>query len=528
MKKYLFTLVFLLIPLTLAACGGSVMHYDDALGTEFNQNLFYRNDLKTQLADPSVIYITEGEEAGYYYLYGTTDALGAAGVYAYRTKNFNHWQLVGPAFVPQRDSWAIRNIWAPEVIYMNGKYYMYYSGSNRYDGNKKGIGVAVADSPAGPFVEYEGTAADGRELSRRDQAIVLPFPAIDASPFVDKDGQLYLYFSRDQVDGISSIWGARMKDEVTIEAETLVRLAEPSFRSMEEYLASVGRTGPLSWECATSAYGYNMWNEAPFMYEKEGAYFLTYSANPFWSREYAVGYAVGQSPLGPFVKPDDNRILGIDSSWDHVSGTGHHSFFPVGNQLYIAYHTHIDRVFGNSLRAIAIDEVFIEDKTIHVNGPTYSVQPLPEAISGYKNLAATAAITATGSDDDVRKLNDGRVAMHLEEGDREFSVAGGKTRIKLSFEREVVVRAVMVYNSVDYERAFFQVKRIKVGNLPAIKSLRFNDSYINREFPEYPEMRPGGAFVAEFAETRAETVIIEIDAGRPIAISEIIVLGREG
>lgn len=118
--------------------------------------------------------------------------------------------------------------------------------------------------------------------------------------------------------------------------------------------------------------------------------------------------------------------------------------------------------------------------------------------------------------------------MHLEEGDREFSVAGGKTRIKLSFEREVVVRAVMVYNSVDYERAFFQVKRIKVGNLPAIKSLRFNDSYINREFPEYPEMRPGGAFVAEFAETRAETVIIEIDAGRPIAISEIIVLGREG
>ena len=177
-------------------------------------------------------------------MYGTTDALGAAGVYAYRTKNFNHWQLVGPAFVPQRDSWAIRNIWAPEVIYMNGKYYMYYSGSNRYDGNKKGIGVAVADSPAGPFVEYEGTAADGRELSRRDQAIVLPFPAIDASPFVDKDGQLYLYFSRDQVDGISSIWGARMKDEVTIEAETLVSSPSRKFSVDGKISCFRGADGP--------------------------------------------------------------------------------------------------------------------------------------------------------------------------------------------------------------------------------------------------------------------------------------------
>jgi hypothetical protein len=59
-----------------------------------------------------------------------------------------------------------------------------------------------------------------------------------------------------------------------------------------------------------------MWNEGAFMYKHNGKYYLTYSANPFWAREYAVGYAVADSPLGDFVKPEKNRILGVDVTWD--------------------------------------------------------------------------------------------------------------------------------------------------------------------------------------------------------------------
>ena len=52
-------------------------------------------------------------------------------------KNFNDWQLMGPAFVPHKDAWGISSIWAPEVIYMDGQYYMYYSATNRFNNNLK-------------------------------------------------------------------------------------------------------------------------------------------------------------------------------------------------------------------------------------------------------------------------------------------------------------------------------------------------------------------------------------------------------
>ena len=59
--------------------------------------------------------------------------------------------------------------------------------------------------------------------------------------------------------------------------------------------------GSIAWEHKTT--GANMWNEGAFMYKHNGKYYLTYSAN-LWAREYAVGYAVADSPLGDFVKPE--------------------------------------------------------------------------------------------------------------------------------------------------------------------------------------------------------------------------------
>ena len=49
----------------------------------------YQNDLTEKGADPSAIYVTEGEEQGYYYLYSTSDPIGATGYLCYRSKNLN-------------------------------------------------------------------------------------------------------------------------------------------------------------------------------------------------------------------------------------------------------------------------------------------------------------------------------------------------------------------------------------------------------------------------------------------------------
>ncbi|WP_025724394.1 glycoside hydrolase family 43 protein [Acholeplasma granularum] len=525
MKKTLTIITTFSLLCLLVACGSDTGNYFDGLTEPYNENLFFRNDLEVRIADPSVIYITEGKEAGYFYLYGTTDQLSATGIYAYRTKNFNDWQLMGPAFVPHKDSWGISSIWAPEVIYMNEKYYMYYSATNRFNNNLKGLGVAVSDSPYGPFEVYEGTTIDNREITVADQPFDVGFKAIDVSPFIDTNGDFYLYFSKDQVDGISSIWGVKMLDPVTPDLSTLKQLTQPSFRSMDAYENAILRFGQVSWEHANDSQGYVMWNEGPFMYEKDGVYFLSYSANPYWSREYAVGYATSNSPLGDFVKPEDNRILGVDTNWDHMSGTGHHVFFEAGDELFVAYHAHQDRVFGNSSRAVAFDRVFINEDELYINGPTYSLQPLPEIITGYKNIAKDATFEATNTLD-VEKLNDNIVAMHYKDASTQMDVETGSTTITIKFDSEKLVRALLIYNSVDYETAFFEIESINVSNQVKIKNLGFNNNYINREFPDFPEMRPGGAFIAEFNETTTKEITITIKQEGSISIPEIVILGK--
>ena len=77
----------------------------------YNNNLFYVNNLEFQVADPSVIYITEGEDAGWFYCYGTSDEIGGHGFQAWRSKDLSHWECTGVALEPF--SWAINCYWAP-------------------------------------------------------------------------------------------------------------------------------------------------------------------------------------------------------------------------------------------------------------------------------------------------------------------------------------------------------------------------------------------------------------------------------
>ncbi len=75
------------------------------------------------------------------------------------------------------------------------------------------------------------------------------------------------------------------------------------------------------------------------MLKHGGKYYLTYSANHYRSPDYAIGYAVSDSPLGPFRKYEGNPIL---HKSERVYGTGHHSFTTSkdGSRLICVYHCH--------------------------------------------------------------------------------------------------------------------------------------------------------------------------------------------
>ena len=67
-----------------------------------------------------------------------------------------------------------------------------------------------------------------------------------------------------------------------------------------------------------------------------------YSANCYAGRDYSVGYAVSEHPLGPFVKYEGNPILASNN--EQISGPGHHSvtLSPDNSEMFIVYHIHTD------------------------------------------------------------------------------------------------------------------------------------------------------------------------------------------
>lgn len=70
------------------------------------------------------------------------------------------------------------------------------------------------------------------------------------------------------------------------------------------------------------------WNEGSFAIRNDSLYYIMYSANFFGSSNYAVGYATGRSPLGPFTKAAENPILQADvAQGGHITGTGHNMAF---------------------------------------------------------------------------------------------------------------------------------------------------------------------------------------------------------
>ena len=112
-------------------------------------------------ADPTVIKADDG----WYYAYGTentwTDGVHHV-VPIIKSKNLTQWQFVADAF-KTRPAWKNNGgIWAPDVSYINGKYYMFYSYSTWGDSNP-GIGLAIAELPQGPFVD-QGKLFDSESI----------------------------------------------------------------------------------------------------------------------------------------------------------------------------------------------------------------------------------------------------------------------------------------------------------------------------------------------------------------------------
>lgn len=155
-------------------------YYDETSYTEdgtlstINENLFYRNDRKVDVADPCVVCVEDADDPdfGSYFLYGTT---GNTGFFCWKSNDLVNWEGVGYAFL-YRDlttpegSAVSMDSWAPEVVYdaEEGKWYLFFSASPADTAYTYIPYVAESDSPRGPFtlVDHIETyrAPDGTPL----------------------------------------------------------------------------------------------------------------------------------------------------------------------------------------------------------------------------------------------------------------------------------------------------------------------------------------------------------------------------
>lgn len=539
----------------------------------YNSNLYYRNDLELEGADPTVIYITEGEYTGYFMMY----LAKSEAVNVYKSKDLASWEAVSVCFNPPVGAWGVSDLWAPSCIFdpTDNKYYLFYSAtnSNQADGyvKTKYLGMAYSDSPVGPFKTFIGTNQNGTKMDEGtplfDIELLNPNDAnykyykkgsshIDAFPFIDPvTGDKYLYMSRTRnVHPSNVIAGVKMIDWMTPDYSTYVELTEVN-------KTTVG--GSEYTERFEGAGSENQINEAPNMIYHDGKYYLTFSVCATSDPEYSVMQAIGDSPLGPFTKVQESNggvVLGVEmdeygsQAWDHVLCTGSHSFVNDGDEMWVVYHQDKNRKsegytgIGQFERGIAIDRVsFVENDLgqtiLHCNGPTTSIQPKVTSSLEYKNLINNAKITINNSSDS-KLINDGLIKLRSSDHVEEFE-SNKDIIITLEFDKYIIAKSLVIYNSSDYYSAFREIENIsfsfrkKLEGKPCVGKAVINNSeydfgaYSNEGRPYATStlyMRPAAPMIFEFDELETNKVTIKIKCPKgqeKVAINEIVLLGKE-
>jgi beta-xylosidase len=289
----------------------------------------------------------------HYIAYGTGAVVSGRPFEVLRSDDLVHWRTVGGALEPLREEWAT-DYWAPEVAAAEGRYFMYYSAGT---GDKRHLlRVATAGAPEGPFAD-EGIVLTPDELF-----------AIDAHPFRDDDGQWYLYYARDVLEGErvgTTVAVDRMLDMTRLEGRPRTLLTPSDDWQLNRRAREI-YDRVVDWHTI----------EGPFVVKRDGRYHLLYSAGAWQEPGYGVSYAVADHPLGPFTEPATGPVV-LQTVPGRVLGPGHNSLVegPDGAD-WIVYHAWDAR---QTARRMCIDRLVWGPDGPERSGPSWEPQLSPAA-----------------------------------------------------------------------------------------------------------------------------------------------------
>lgn len=244
--------------------------------------------------------------------------------------------------------WAERQMWAPDAATKDAKYYLYFP-AKRANGIFQ-IGVAISDSPIGPFIP-EPEAIEGSY-------------SIDPAVFCDDDGSYYMYFG--------GIWGGQLQsyrnnvyainnhEPLANENALGPKIAKLS-KDMKSFVETVQEISILDENGNLLLAGDNdrRFFEASWMHKYNGKYYFSYSTGD----THFICYAIGDNPYGPFTY--QGRILNPVIGW-----TSHHSICEFENKWYLFYHDSSLSEGVTHLRSIKLAEITYDE-----NGKIQTLDP---------------------------------------------------------------------------------------------------------------------------------------------------------
>ena len=371
------TISTLILGLILIGCTNVIEHMESTV----TNPLMDTEGNPVTMGDPFILHASNGK----FYMYGTTDYT-FMDFRVYESVDLAHWIYRGKCFEPQDSTWTTNVFWAPEVYEREGKYYMLHSSNWKENPTNElenfRLGVAVSDSPLGPFKEMY------------DKPIFDPgYPIIDANLYFSEDGKIYLYYSRccykhpvesELADKLKAEGRAKEVEEswiygVEIKADLSGVIGEPKLLLCPPKQLTDPQS---SWEDLSALAGegeaIRRWNEGSFLFKHGDTYYMMYSTNYWRGKHYAVGYATADNPMGPFKKAANNPVLQKDGE---VYCTGHNMVLTMPNgDMYCVYHgrtTETDSLTGDAKRVAFIDKLeILPDGRLEVHGPTTMPQTI--------------------------------------------------------------------------------------------------------------------------------------------------------
>ena len=239
--------------------------------------------------------------------------------------------------------WVSKQMWAPDAAFKDGKYYLYFPARDQE--GKFRLGVAVGDSPVGPF--------------KAEDSFIPGSMSIDPAVFEDEDGRFYCYNG--------GLWGGQLEKWMTGTYQENPREIGENEPALGPFFAELNddmktfKTAPKmvqildeNGEPIKAGDEDRRYFEGPWMHKYNGLYYLSYSTG---TTHYLV-YATGTSPEGPFTYR--GRLMEPVIGW-----TTHHSIIEYHGKWYLFYHDCEISKGINHRRNVKFTEIFYnEDGTI--------------------------------------------------------------------------------------------------------------------------------------------------------------------